>query len=236
MDSLRQPLLFFAIALMAIVVAVEVGANAILQSSVVPGAIAATPVVGYGIPYLAWIDGLVLFTTVLIGLPLLITHRLQGKVQGLVTLIFALVLLLMGIRFIFTTLAALIVMVTLLVSPIFGTIAYFGLYADFDRAGAAVTLSLLMVLKLIVAGCLLTAQQRFLQNTGLVLLLLTSFVATLVVGFLHGFVPTFLMSITDAIAGLIVLILAMIWLIVFLIGAIVSLIKLILGTATSIIH
>ncbi len=234
MDTLRKPLLFLAIALITIIVMVEMGTAAILQHT--PGlvSVADAPTPGYGIPSLAILDALVWFTTLLIAMPLFITHRLQGRIQGIATLIFSIILLLLAIRLIFTTLIALTIMVTLLVSPIFGTAAYFALYRSFNLTDASIVLSMLMVLKLLFAGCLLMAQQRFLQNNGLVLIILTTLIATLIVSFLHGMVLPFLISITDAIAGLIVLILAVIWLLIFVIGSLGSILKVVTGSAAAI--
>ena len=139
-------------------------------------------------------------------------------VVSFLVLLFALLLLYAGI-----TLAAL--MVGLLLSPIFGTIAYFVGFGHFDRSGAALTLGLLMLLKLGFAVCLLLAHQRFLQNKGLVLIVASTLVAGLLISFLHGFVPGFLVSITDVIGAIVVAILALIWAIVFLIGSLVSIVK-----------
>jgi MFS superfamily sulfate permease-like transporter len=51
-----------------------------------------------------------------------------------------------------------------------------------------------MTLKIPFGVCLVLAQQRFRQNKGLVLMVLTFFVATAIVSFLHGLVPGFLVS------------------------------------------
>ena len=82
-----------------------------------------------------------------------------------------------------------------------------------------------MLLKIGFAVCLVIAHQRFLQNRGLVLIVLTSLVAGIVVSFLHGFVPLILVSITDAVAAIIIGIIAVIWAIVLLVGSLVSVFK-----------
>ena len=82
-----------------------------------------------------------------------------------------------------------------------------------------------MTLKFGFIVCLILAHQRFLQNKGLVLIVLTSLLANLIIGFLHNFVPGPLVSITDAIGAIIVGILAVIWAIVLLIFSIISIIK-----------
>jgi hypothetical protein len=66
---------------------------------------------------------------------------------------------------------------------------------------------------------------RFLQNKGLVLIVLTSLLCSFVIGFLHSLVPVFLVSITDAIGGLIALILVILWAIFLLVGSLISVVK-----------
>jgi hypothetical protein len=56
-------------------------------------------------------------------------------------------------------------------------------------------------------------------------IVITSLVAGVIVSFLHGLVPTILVSITDAIAAIIVAILAALWAVFFLIGSIPSIVK-----------
>ncbi|HRW03852.1 MAG TPA: hypothetical protein P5121_02080 [Caldilineaceae bacterium] len=184
---------------------------------------------GFGIPTLQYVDGVLLFSLALIGLGLLLPATLQVKLQGCLTLIVGLVIFLIAIVLIFVVIAKLIVMVSLLLSFPFGTIAYFFIYADFPRDASLALLSFLFGLKLLVGLLLLLAHQRFLENLGLVLMVLTSLVANFIVSLLHGIVPGFLVSITDAIAGIVVLIIAIIWAIVLIIGAAIALITLLLG-------
>jgi hypothetical protein len=77
------------------------------------------------------------------------------------------------------------------------------------------------------------AQPRFIQNKGLVALVLTSLVANLIVAFLHALLPLFLVSILDAIAAIIVAIIAIIWAIVLLVGAIMGILTAVRATASS---
>lgn len=88
-----------------------------------------------------------------------------------------------------------------------------------------------MFLKLVFAGSLVAAQPRFLQNKGLVLLTLSSLLCNVVVTFLHGLVPGVLVSITDAVAGIVVAVVALIWAIVLLVGAVVGIVTAARATA-----
>ncbi len=180
---------------------------------------------GLAIRYMALLDGILLFTVGLMGLSLLITQRIHARVQGCLTLIFALVLLILSIVLIVLAIAAVILMITLFLSAPFGTLAYLAIYGFFNTGGAAAILALLLVLKLGFCGCLVIAQQRFLQNKGLVLMILTSLLANVLIAFLHNLVPGFLVSITDGIAAIVVGILAAIWLIVLLISSLPAIAK-----------
>jgi hypothetical protein len=225
LDELRKPFLIIALVLILLVVLIEASSGLLLDLGT-PGAAslgAKTP--GYGISYLGFLDGFVFYITLLIGLALVIPERIQGRVQGCATAIVSFLGCLGAIFAIIMCLIMLIVMVTLLLAPIFGTIAYLAIYGHFDRSGAAVTLSLIMALKIAFVICLVLAHQRFLQNKGLVLIVLTSLVANLVISFLHNFVPILLVSITDAIGAIVIGIIAVIWAIILLIFSIIGIVK-----------
>lgn len=180
---------------------------------------------GLGVPTLALFDSIVFFTVVLMGVALLVPRRLEGRIQGIATLIFSLLLIGITIRQTLAALSFLMLMVGLLLSAPFGTIVYLILYGFFNRAGAYIALSIIMLLKFGFAASLLFAQQRFLQNKGLVLLILTSLLGTLIVSFLLGMVPGVLVSITDAIAAIIVGLITVIWGVFLLVGSIIAIMK-----------
>ena len=254
MERLRTPFLLLAILLILFAVLIETGTAlpGVLRGNAVPvTAFQLPPQVsgpasslsgdqrhvltqlsqqrppGLGVPDLALLDSIVLFTVALMGVALLLPERLQGRVQGIATLIFSLMLIGIALVQILLAIGLLILMISLLLSIPFGTIIYLIIYGSFNRAGADIALSLIMLLKLGFAVSLFLAQQRFLQSKGLVLLVLTSLLANVIVTFLIGIVPGFLVSITDAISAIIVGILAIIWGIVLLVGAIISIIKVI---------
>ena len=250
MGELRKVFFILALVAMGIAFCVEVGSSffrppaaspaqlrASIASELQPGdpqpdmgALVASqadnpPTPGLAIPYLALLDGLLFFTVALIGASLLIPERVQGRVQGVLTLIVMILIILGGLALIFAAVALLLLMVGLFLSPPFGTIAYLVVWGFFNRGGASATLGIIFFFKLAFAVCLVLAHQRFLQNKGLVLLVLTSLLGSVVVSFLHGFVPGVLVSITDAVAAIIVAILAIIWAIIFLVGSLVSILK-----------
>jgi len=222
---MRKPFLIAALIIILLVVLVELGSIAMLGRAASAASSLEAPTPGKAIPALALLDGLILFATLIIAIALLVPERVQSKVQGIVTGIVSILLLLGCITTIVADFALLILMVTLLMAIPFGTIAYFIMWANFDTGGARIALSLLMALKIAFAGLLVAAQQRFLGNKGFVLIILTSLAANLIIVTLHGLVPGFLVSITDSIAAIVVSILAAVWAVVYLIGGFVSVVK-----------
>jgi hypothetical protein len=224
-DTLRKPFFIIAAVLLILAVLAELGSGLYIDAESQNAAQFAVADPGLGIPYLAILDGLLLFTIALIGAPLIISDRVHGRIQGIITFIVALLTFIGSLVMIFTALGLLLLMVSLLMAIPFGTIVYMARYAVFDKTAAAITLSLIMGLKLGFAVFLILAHQRFLENKGLVLIILTSFLATIILSFLHGFVPRFLVSITDDIGAIIIAILAAIWALFYLIGSIPAIIK-----------
>jgi len=198
----------------------DIGADSDSKNAVESLSQSSHDVPGYGIPYMAVLDGMLLFTVGLVGSSLLITDRVQGRIQGCVTLILSIIMIIATIAMIILAIVFLILMISLLLAVPFGTIVYLAIYGFFNRGGASAILSLLMLLKIVFAVCLVLAEQRFLENRGLVLLVISSLVANIVISFLQGFVPGILVSITDDIAGIIVAACGCIWWILALIGAI----------------
>ena len=215
--ELRKIPLLIALALTVVIVLVELSSPLIVGSGDGPP--------GRGIPYLALVDIVLAYTILLVTLPIVVPDRLQGKVQGIVTLVASIVLLIVAFMLTLLALAALLLMVSLFLAVPFGTIAYLAAFGDFATGRAAVLLSLLMALKLAFCVFLVVAQQRFLQNKGLVLLVITSLVATIIVSFLHGLVPGPLVSITDSLAAIVVGVIAIVWAIVLLIGSIPAVLR-----------
>ena len=241
MDKLRTPLFVLALIGCALIVLVELGSPFIMgghgagsafleQASKfdleeMPSSAGVEEPPGRGISYMVLVDGILLYTIGLMGISLILPERIHGRLQGIVTVIGSIVLIIVAIIMAIIAFVELLVMITLFMSPPFGTIAYLALWGFFPTGDASVLNGLLMFLKIAVCILLVFAQQRFLQNKGLMLLLLTSLVCGIILSFLHGFVPIILVSITDNIAAIVFAIIAIIWAIVLLIGSIPSVIK-----------
>jgi hypothetical protein len=190
-----------------------------------------TEIEGLGIPGLVVLDGLLLFTVLLMGLGYLVPASILGRVQGVITLIVAILAILAAIVKILEAAAKLLIMVTLLLSIPFGTLVYLIVYGSFPKGEALAVLSLLFLLKLLVGGALVATHQRFLENKGLVLLLLTTLLVNVVISFLFGLLPGILASIVDAIAAILAGIVTVIWAIILAIGGIVAIMMAIVGFA-----
>lgn len=174
-----------------------------------------------------------LWTTGLFSLSLLVPDRIQGRVQGVATLVFSVVLLLVTVVLLVVAFVELTVMVSLFLAAPFGTLAYLAVWGFFPVGDAAVLLGLVLLLKLVWAGLLLLAQPRFLQNKGLVLLALTTLLCTVALEFLHRLVPVILVSITDDLGALVLAAVAAIWALVLLVGSIPAIVKAVRATATT---
>src|SRR5262249_51239142 len=159
---------------------------------------------------------------ILQALQLLKIERLQGKVQGLMILIVGILIVLGSILLALVALGLLLIMVALFLAAPFGTVAYICKWGFFDGSGAAALLSLIMLLKLCAVVMLVLGHQGFLKVKSLVLLMLTSLLCNIIIAFLHGLVPSVLVSITDMLGAIVLAIIAIIWGIVSVIYGIIS--------------
>lgn len=177
---------------------------------------------GYGIPHLALVDAILLMSMTWMLLSIVGPRSIQARVQGLVSLIVGLLLLLGCIVLVLLTLAKLIVMIMLVGSGPFGFLAYMAVWGSFDKSTAKLILSFSMSFKIAFAVLLVLAHPPFLKVKSMVLLIVTSLVLTLVTVFLIGLVPSFLASITDAVAGIINALAAAIWSVVVMVMSLIS--------------
>ena len=220
MDRLRAPFFWLAGFVLLVVVLIECASGLIVRPLEHAGIDASTP--GLGIRYLPLIDGLLLYVVLLMGLGLLLSRSVIGRLQGIVTLVLSFFGLLGAVVMIFVALGLLILMITLLVAVPFGTIAYFAGWGAFPTGAATATLGLILFLKIVFCILLILAHQGFLLNKGIVILSAVSLGATLLMAFLVDFPPGFLVSIADAIGALIIAIVGAIWLLVLLIGSVLA--------------
>jgi hypothetical protein len=245
-SDIRAPFLVLAVVVLALVVLVEIGSSAVVgggsrvsdlgaQAAELDVEVEASNVTeppGRGIAYLALIDVVLLYSMGLMAVGLVAPERILGRVQGVVTLIGSIVLIIVALIMAIIAFVELLVMVTLFTAAPFGTIAYLAIWGFFPRGDAAALLALLMFLKLVALGCLVLAHQRFLRFKRLLVLVATSLICQLLVAFLHGLVPIVLVAIVDNIAAIVIAIVAIIWAIVLLIGSIFSIVSSLRATAS----
>jgi hypothetical protein len=248
MTELRKPVLLFVLGLVVVAIMVELGSALFLHGSTNPAdltrRLASSPEFralptdqqdtarayagqsggppGLGIPYLALVDGIFAYNLGLMVVGLLLPDRLEGKLQGIVTLVIAFLFALGALVLTLLALVKLIVMVSLFFAVPFGTIAYLAVWGSFDTGGAAAVLSFVMLLNLAAAAGLPIAHQRFLKIKGLIAIVLTVLLCIVIVMFLQSLVPFVLVSIADALAAVIVGVVAIVWAIVILVGAIIA--------------
>jgi len=235
MGALQRGLFLLGGVLIIFAILVEFGSMAVLgQTGSAAGIPAGMPRPGIGIPYLAVLDLLLLYTLLFFAVDFLPPLRpLVARVQGMVTLVLSLLGLIAMIVMIFLALQLLLLMVSLLVAVPFGTILYLAVWGHFDTHDAAVLLSAVMSLKLSAIVLLLISRPLFLKNIGFMLMIGTSMLCTLVLEILQSWFPFFLVSITDALGGLVIGILTAVWLVVFLIGSLPAILNAIRSVVSS---
>lgn len=184
---------------------------------------------GFGLKGLSLVEGLLTFAIILIALSILLPERIHARLQGIATLIVSIITLIYAFFCIIASFEALMVMLSLIFAVPFGPIAYLAIFGHFARADAAQILTAGMLLKLFFTGSLVAAHERYLQNKGLVFLIVTSLLGTLIVSFLHNLVPGLLVSITDAVAGIILGILSLLWAIWFLLKSLPGVLRVLMA-------
>jgi len=180
---------------------------------------------GFGLRGLSLLEGLLVFAVFLLALSVLLPPRIHGRIQGIITFIGAIFGLIFSFFCIIASFTGLMMMLSLIFAVPFGPLAYLAIFGHFARSEAAHVLAAGMLLKLFFSGFLVAAQERYLQNKGLVFLVITSLIGTIVVSFLHSLVPGVLVSLTDAVAGIVLGILAFLWSLWFLLKSLPGIVR-----------
>jgi hypothetical protein len=227
MRAMRTP--FFILALMVLLAAfaLEIGSNWILLN---PSQSAASSNVQsqLGIPSLALFDASFVWTLVLMLLGIVLDRALVGRIQGILTLIFSIVIIILGIKTLITSFVLFLIMFALL-SSVFGWIVYIPIFGFFDTTDAATVLATITFFKLACVVLLVIAQQDYLKSTRFIILVLLSLLLDLLLSFLQGFPPGVLVSVTDAIGAIVISIVAIVYALVQAIFAIVAIVRALLG-------
>lgn len=219
-DEIRKPLVIAAAILIVVAFAIELGSRLwIGGTALAPD----SPRPGLGIPSLAALDALLAMSLAIVAAGALgVSAQLLARGSGCVITIVSFLTLLASFIMVFVAFALVMLMVGLLLAVPFGTIVYMAVFGSFSKGAAAITLALLMTLKLVAALVLFLGNLNILKSKSTILMFATSIVLTFLLSFLHGLVPGFLVSITDGIGAIIAYIAAIIWAIIYLVGGIIS--------------
>jgi hypothetical protein len=230
MNQLRLPFFIAAIVAFVIAILIEVSAKDALDwFGFLDGSLDQQKTPGMAIGYLALVDGLIVYSLAWMVAGLLIPRSVTGRAQGIVSLVISILAFIATLLLIFATFALLMLMIALLVAVPFGTLSYLAAWGHFAVGAAASTLALVMLFKIVFCVCLVLAQQRFVENKGLVILVCLSLGLTWVTAFVHALLPGVLVSIGDASVALVIAIIATIWLLIMVIGSIVATVKAIIS-------
>jgi hypothetical protein len=230
MNQLRLPFFIAAIVAFVIAILIEVSAKDALDwFGFLDGSLDQQKTPGMAIGYLALVDGLIVYSLAWMVAGLLIPRSVTGRAQGIVSLVISILAFIATLLLIFATFALLMLMIALLVAVPFGTLSYLAAWGHFALDAAASTLALVMLFKIVFCVCLVLAQQRFVENKGLVILVCLSLGLTWVTAFVHALLPGVLVSIGDASVALVIAIIATIWLLIMVIGSIVATVKAIIS-------
>lgn len=200
------------------------------QSSAEIGSLRKADLSGFAVRSLAFVDGLLLFTLILMALSLFLPHiypryeYFHAKLQGMVTLVFSILLIIAAIPLLMLIIAKLLLMVSLLLSFPFGTLAYLIIFGRFPHGAMSAVVNLIFFLKLLFGALLLLAHPGFIKHLSFVLYVLAALAVCLIVTFLYGIVPGILVSITDAIAAIVVVVIGILLALVLAVGAVGSIV------------
>lgn len=232
MSVRRKVFAVVSLVLVLVCIVLETGARLWVGQAAADGVgLSDSPRPGWGLPGMAVLDGFLLLTLVFttaeaVGIP----PRLVGRVRGVLTMVVSGLGCLGAIALLLAIVALLILMVSLLLAFPFGTAVYYAVFGHFDRSDAAVTLGVLMLLKLGALLALALHSMQTLKSKSLVVLFGCSIGLTLLVSFLHGLPPRPLVSITDAIGGIIAVAVGIAWAVYYFGGGLLSLARAFGGT------
>jgi hypothetical protein len=192
--------------------------------------------VGWGIPYLGFVDGVLLYALFWRAASYVLRGSLQVKVQVVTTIIGGICFLIAAIIALFVAFQVLILMLSLAAAVPFGLAVYLALWGGFPTGTAAATLSSLMLAKLVAIVLLVVADRGVLGHKMLVFSVLLSLVAAAVLSFLHGLVPRPFVAITDVVGALIANVIGIVLGLIVVLGSLPALVKVVLrsvGETTS---
>jgi hypothetical protein len=232
----KATLTWCAFAVSLLVVLIEMGSEEILPAPIpIPGTggkelgYPEGDAVGWGIPFLAFVDGIICYSLLWRSLNYVLPGSIQVKLQVPLALVGGILYILGAIVALFVAFALLLLMMTLLVAVPFGTLVYLARWGGFPSGTASATLGVLMACRVVTLVLLVFADKSALGHKGLLFTLILGFLGGAILSFLHGIAPLPFVAITDMIGALINVILGIVLALVIVIGSIVPLFRVIKG-------
>jgi hypothetical protein len=181
---------------------------------------------GLALPALALLDGLLAWTGFLFATATVMAQGWHSRLRAVAMLLVCLAVIAAAVLMVMAAIAKLTLMLSLLLAAPFGTIAYLAVFGGFNSGGVLAMLGAATLCRALFIGLLLVASWRYLENKTLMLLTGTGFLGGFLIGLVFAFLPGILHSIGDAVAAIVLAIMALVWAIVLLLRSLPGLIKL----------
>lgn len=193
-----RPLLIVAAVVAWLVVGAELGSRLFLP---VPALGGAKP--GVAIPMLALVDVFLALKLTTLALDVYLP-KVALPLAPVLHVVAGLLALIAGFLLALAMLVLLLLLVGLFLAVPFGTLAYMAAFGSFNRGGAAATLTGILIAKLVAYALVFAVLPNALRMPKKFLVPFALFAGVgLLVSLLHGLVPIFLVTITDALAALV---------------------------------
>ncbi|WPD22671.1 MAG: hypothetical protein SD837_21105 [Candidatus Electrothrix scaldis] len=226
---MRRWITYLSWALIAIIVGIEVKSDNVIEWVAKLKELEKAVVPGMGIKSMVLIDGILLYSWSVIKLGAFLSEKVLTPAVKICNFLFFLAMLIFSFVIIGRAVTQLMLMISLLLAVPFGTIVYMVKYAEFQTTTALAILGMLFALKLSFTASLVVGEKRLFEDyRTFLLLLLFSFIANFLINFLHAIAPGFLVSITDAVAAIVVAVIAIIWLLYMFLDSLWGVITLLL--------
>ncbi|WP_208348312.1 hypothetical protein [Pseudaestuariivita rosea] len=176
---------------------------------------------------IALIDGLLLWTMLMLVTSGVISQGVHNKLRAIATPIVTLIFLIISLIVLILAIVKLMLMLSLLLAVPFGTIVYMIIFASFNTGAVTIAVGLITLLRAVAFVLLLVSSWRYLKNKTLVFIVITGFLIGLLMGIVFALLPGMLHSIGDAVLAIIIAILGLIWALILFIRSLPGILSLV---------
>ena len=176
---------------------------------------------------LAALDLLLVWSALLLATATVSPRAWHARLRSVLTPVVCVLAALGCLALALAAVARLVLLLSLLLSPPFGTIAYLVVYGGFPTGALTAALGAAALLRAVFAGLLLASSWRYLRNRTLVALTATAFLCTAVAGLVLGLLPGILHAIADAALAILFAVLALVWAVILLLTSLPGLLALV---------